>query len=298
MPKSMEERLNAISEQFKVAKAQYDQRFGGIRIDEGEYPSTLQRCELSVRRSDDATCVSVEYLLTGGAFKGFIAFDQMNLDNEWGRIFAIRFVEVSGYEFPDQEDPQFSKKLINTLKAIAKEAANYKIEIRHNGDFLNVIPKELITETATDEDEGNSGGATKKGVKPKESSTSSTEYPNFCEMERKELKKYIRENGLDIRVTAKLEDEQVRDAIREKLGISKEEEPAEKKPAGAPSDDELKVQLLALCKSQKIKEVKRDQSLDDMIDITEGYEFKRDELEDDEIELLEMLQLGDCIKDE
>lgn len=315
MPKTMEDRLNSIRDQFKTAKAQYDQRFGGVKIDEGEYVGCLQRCELSVRRSDDATVISTEYRISGGKFDGYVAFDQMNLDNEWGKIFAIRFVEVAGYQFPEQEDPAFAKKLISTLSAIAKDANEFKIEVRQNGDFTNVIPKELISGGAfvkEDEPESKEEVEDTKVVEKITTATTSSKarkrnepveeekekpvskIPNFDKLDRTELKKFVRENGLDIRVTAKLTDEDLRKGIKQAMGVDEEEKADEK---DVPSDDQLKESLLVLCKAQGVTEVKSSMSLDDMIDIIEGYEMKRDELEDDEIELLETLQLSGCIKD-
>lgn len=322
MPKSMEERLAALTTQFQTAKATYDQRFGGIKIDEGEYIGGLLRCELTTRKSDDSTCLSVEYRIMGGKFDGFTAFEQMNLDNEWGRVFAIRFLEVAGYKFPEQSDPQFVKKIMATIAAIAKEAKQFKIALSYNtGGFLNVLPKEAIAAPITNTTPAavatpapaQAGARARRAAAPvvetppppppvvstpiqaaHTAPAGSVKIPDFSKLDRMALKKFIRDNGVDIRVTAKLTDDDIRTALVKLFPA--EEAATASTEGGVPSDEELKQALLVLCAAQGIKEVKAEMDLDAMIEIVEGYDLARDELEDDQIELLTMLQLTNCIK--
>lgn len=289
MPKSMQERLAEMGGAWGAAKANYDQRFGGVKIDEGEYVGKLQRCELGIRRSDDAIVVNVEYLIRGGKFDGYVAFDQMNLSNEWGRVFAIRFVEVAGYEFPEAD--KVATVLQKTCAAIAKDAGTFKILVVHNGDFVNVQPKALVdSDVPADEPVKNVAQTASAKSVPAPASPASD---NLAGMDRKALKTHIRDKELDIRVTSKMSDDDIRSEIRKLTGTST---PPVPEVPERPTDDELASQLLALCKSQGIKEVKKGMSLDDMIDKVEEYEFVKTEIDEDEVELLTMLQLEKTIK--
>jgi len=290
MAKSMEERLATMADGWSAARAQYDQRFGGVKIDAGEYIAKLQRCELGVRKSDDVVVINVEYLILDGKFKGYVAFDQMNLNNEWGRIFAIRFVNIAGYEFPESADVQ--KLLPKTCATIAKDASTFKIDAIHNGDFVNFQAKSIVSDDgsvpAPETPAPKTTDARKKATAP---ATAPATADPFAAMERKALKEYIREKELDIHVTAKMSDDEIRTAIRSQV------EPPAAEVDGKPTDEELVGKLLILCKSHGIKEVKKDMALDDMVDIVEEYEFSKSEIDDDEAELLETLNLAKCIKD-
>jgi len=289
MPKSMQERLDAMQESWKQSKATYDQRFGGVKIDAGEYLGKLQKCELGVRRSDDVITMNVEYLIVGGKFDGYVAFDQMNLGNEWGRVFAMRFIEVAGYEAPAPD--QIASTLQKVCTAIAKDAGTFKIEVIHNGDYVNIQPKALEDGDAAASVPAAGADDSKPVARKKAAQASAAESDPLNDLDRKGLKAYIREKELEIRVTTKLSDDDIRELIHEAEGTGEAEAEA------APSDEELAQQLLVLCKGHGIKEVKKDMALDDMISIVEEYEFAAAELDEDEVELLTTLQLTATIKE-
>lgn len=314
---SIQERLARMQEAFHGAKAQYDQRFGGVKVDEGEYQGQLSRCSLDVRKSDNALVMSVEYTILSGKFQGFTTFDQMNLDNEWGRLYAIRFVELSGYEFPDDVST-----LDAVVKVIAKQAGQYLIEAKRNGDYTNIIPKQLlegseqVEETAppakedpspkskvasTPKQESKaSTTATKTPVKaaPKEepvSESSDITIASLGTMDRKMLKQIITEKDIEFRVTVKHTDDDIRNAIIQGLGLVNETAAAtETSSDPIPTDDELKMDLLVFCKSHRIKGVDKNMTLDEMLGVLDEYTFPKDELEEDEVKLLTMLAMEKC----
>lgn len=291
---TMEERLNAMTDQFKVARNTYNQRFGGLKIDEAEYIGQLQKCALGVRKSDNCTTMNVEFLIQAGKFKGFVAYDSMNLDSDWGKVFAIRFCEISGYKFPEDN----MAKLIPTCKKISSDKSKYKFLVTHGeGGYANVQVQGIVKgEKLETEDPSKKETVRKKTVtKPVETGTTelNVDYPDFDTFDRKELKKYIRENELGIRVVKDMKDSDIVTTIKEKLGIIPDGIEDVKK---TPDDDDLKNALLTLCVSRSIKNVKKDMDLDDMIDIVEEYSFDQDDLEDDEKELLQTLQLDHCIE--
>lgn len=310
---SLQERLAKMQEAFHGAKAQYDQRFGGMKVDEGEYQGQLSRCSLDIRKSDNALVMSVEYTILEGKFKGFTCFDQMNLDNEWGRLYAIRFVEISGYEFPED---------VTTLEAVVKEIAKqsgvYLVEAKKNGDYVNIIPKQLLSADENGIPENTPAPApepVKEPAKKSESkrktqepaqvpapepvkeSSSGLTVESLKALDRKALKQIIVDKDIEFRVTIKHTDDDIRNAIISGLGLkaTPSSDKAETSAEAIPSDDELKVDLLVFCKSHRIK-VTKEMSLDEMLNILDEYEFPKDELEADEIKLLTMLAMDKCIK--
>jgi len=305
---SIKERLAQMQKGFIQSKAQYDQKFGGIKIDEGEYVGKLSRCSLDIRKSDDSVVVSVEYTIMEGKFKGFTTFDQMNLDNEWGRLFAIRFVELSGFEFP--EDVTL---LDATIQEIAKQAGTYEITAKKNGDYINISPKQMLKEVVEEvvKEEVKKKAVTpqsnsivrdrptkqKEVVEEREENDDSTEITieSINAMDRKELKQLITEKDIELRVTTKHSDDDIRKALITHLGL-KMDLPEEDESVEVPTDDELKMDLLVFCKSHKIKSINKDMDLDTMLTTLENHKFDRESLEEDEIKLLTMLAIDGCIE--
>jgi len=305
---SIKERLAQMQKGFIQSKAQYDQKFGGIKIDEGEYVGKLSRCSLDIRKSDDSVVVSVEYTIMEGKFKGFTTFDQMNLDNEWGRLFAIRFVELSGFEFP--EDVTL---LDATIQEIAKQAGTYEITAKKNGDYINISPKQMLKEVVEEvvKEEVKNKAVTpqsksivrdrptkqKEVVEEREKNEDSTEITieSINAMDRKELKQLITEKDIELRVTTKHSDDDIRKALITHLGL-KMDLPEDEESDNVPTDDELKMDLLVFCKSHKIKSINKDMDLDTMITTLENHKFDRESLEEDEIKLLTMLAIESCIE--
>jgi len=308
---SIQERLTKMQEAFHGAKAQYDQRFGGVKVDEGDYQGQLSRCSLDIRKSDNSLVMSVEYTILEGKFQGFTTFDQMNLDNEWGRLYAIRFVEISGYEFPDDVST-----LDAVVKVIAKQAGTYLIEAKRNGDYTNIIPKQLLESVEAPAVEQkpvaepkavstpkkvetkapapvSSKTAIKAAVKEPEPKETEITIDALKTMDRKMLKQIITEKDIEFRVTVKHSDDEIRNAIIQGLGLVVESVQAEVSADPIPTDDELKMDLLVFCKSHRIKSVDKNMTLDEMLAVLDEYpgQFPKDELEEDEVKLLTMLAM-------
>lgn len=308
MPISMEDRLKNMKKQWKTAKSKHDQTFGGVKIDEGEYFGRLQKCGLAFDQTED-TKVNCEFLIKKGKFDGFVAYTSMNLDSDWGKVFAIRFVEMSGYEF-DTDDPV---KLIAIVKKIQDDKSLYKIECIHKDGYANIRINDCI-EDEDDEIEHDAHPAKKskkstssKGKisknkteefdeEPEEEEEEEEELPfqNIEKMTRKELKFFIKDNEFDIRVMKSMSDKKIKAEIKAMLGTKQDPEQSEGKEKEIPTDVELKKQLLTFCKANGVKGVKKSMPLDDLIDEVEEYTFEN--LDEDEENLLNMLALGDCIQ--
>ena len=305
--------------QMAMTKAKHDQRFGGIKIEEGEYVVTLQKCTLDIRKSDDANVLQVEALIVdgnGGKFNGYVAFDQMNMNNEWGGQFAIRFIEIAGYSFPDPKSKTFGKDLVDTVHAINKDASSFKVAIVHSGDFVNVNFKELLDGAPEQVEEASSGVTKKKttagpakknsGKEEEEEEQESPEVDvsEYEDMTRKELKAFIEENELDIKVKATIKDDKLRLMVAEAMASNEEEDGEETEgetgssEESKPTDDELKADLLTFIKAHQVPDAKKSMDLDTLIEIIEEYEFPKSELDSDEIDLLTTLQLEDSIKED
>jgi hypothetical protein len=113
-------------------------------------------------------------------------------------------------------------------------------------------------------------------------------------MSRAELKAWIAENNLTaaIKVTLKHTDEDVRNMIREYIANQPAEETAEQpadEAVDTAADEAAAAQLndlLVFCSSQGITEVTEGMSLEEITAVMLTYQYKRDEITDDELELL------------
>jgi len=102
-------------------------------------------------------------------------------------------------------------------------------------------------------------------------------------MDRGELKEYIRDKELDVRVTKSMSDDDVRQAILETLSIPDD---AEGEGEGDGSADGKKVEMLAFCEANDITVDENDDADTIANTIIEYAEYQSAELTDGEIEML------------
>lgn len=291
---SMEDRLAAMQDGFEFAKTKKDMTFGGIKMDEGEYLGRLQKCVLRITKKD-VTMMDTEFLSQGGKYDGQVIYKNYDLDSEWGPVFAIRFIEMSGYDFPTKN----VKALPKTLQTIQKDASLYKIECVHsdkghaNFNITDCVEEDEKQTTITKKTSTKATTSEKK-ASPKKTASKKKDTPDLDGMDRKTLKAYSKANDLGLKFKRTMDEETIRSMVKEAVGIVNGDDKDKK---NVPTDEELHTRLLTFCKSQGLKQIKADMELDDIIDEIEEYEFEADELEDDEKELLKMLTLNSCIKE-
>ena len=314
MASQFQKALQQIQEGWSDSQAQYDQRFGGVKLPEAEYIGKLAdfRLDFVKFKGSPTLIVRRKLIVLDGQYKGMSADDMMDLQNEWGLLNLRRFIDVAGYEAPKADEPEAIEAVINT---IAKEKGIFKFDVRHwkQGDGINIVTKAMIDldgegvpqdsspiGSSDEEDEKTLPENTNVKTAKKEVDVDKTKdvkevKDQFTDMNRKDLKKYIKDNELGFRVTAKMKDEEVRTKIRE---LTEDTSPTQTEDNSEVSDEELAKRLMVFAATNGITGLKKSMTLDDMIDICDEYQIAKSEIDEEDIKLLTMLQLDGIITDD
>ena len=136
---------------------------------------------------------------------GFDLFD----DDEWLEI--VEKVKAQ-YEATADDDDDAPKKKTTKKSAVTKSSK--KQDADEDDNFSEDEDDDEDEDEDEDEDVDDS----------EDEDEDEDESDEFDEMERDDLKKYIKKNKLDIRVTKTMSDDDLRDAIREKVNASEDED--------------------------------------------------------------------------
>lgn len=165
---------------------------------------------------------------------GFDLFD----DDEWLEIMEN---VKSQYESEDDDDEKSSKK--KTVKKVTKKEVEVESDDDDAEDEKPVSSKNKKSEPEPEDDD--------EGEDESDDNDNNDDDDKFAEMDRTALKKYIKENGLDIVVKKSMSDDDLRNAIREAVeddnsdSEADEEEADEEddKPKGKISLDDIRKKL-------------------------------------------------------
>lgn len=232
-------RLSKMKSGWASSEQQYKEMFGASDLPEDTYIAKLQDCELSESNAGNIR-VKREHVIMEGEHKGVVVRDGLNLENEYGLVFCRRWLAMLGVDIPENPEE------LETLLAEVKEAAPVcKIRVRHSGDFTNV---DVISVLDEDEEELSSGEA--------EGGEESGAEIDLDGMDKNELRTLVKENDLEIDGWRKMDEDTLREAIREQ--ISGEEDATEKDATEEGVDDGVDLDsldkdgLLALIKENEI----------------------------------------------
>ena len=150
-------------------------------------------------------------------------------DDEWLEIVEAVKEQYNGSSDDDDEDEKPKKKTSKKVeeeedaddeeeKKPAKKSAKKKVEEE---------PEDSEDEDSEDEDSDED-----------DSEEEETDCDEFDDMDRKELKRYIKENELEITVKKSMSDDDIRDLIREAVADSDDEDDSEEEETDEDSDDE------------------------------------------------------------
>ena len=150
------------------------------------------------------------------ALEGLQNFDEENgfdlfEDDEW-----LEIVEKVKAQYESTADDDASKK-----KTTKKSAATKSSKKQDDYDEDDTDDDDSSDDTDDSDDDADEDGEDDEDDDDDEDADESDE---FDEMERDDLKKYIKKNKLDIRVTKTMSDDDLRDAIREKVNASEDED--------------------------------------------------------------------------
>ncbi len=272
-------------------------RSGAEKIPDGEYIAELTKSACGVSKKGRPQ-IAREHIVREGEFKGFVLSDYVGLDTERSFEFLHKWFTALGVDGP--ENPEDLPEFLDELLAVRPIC---RIQTKQSGDFTNVYPIELVSEgnpAEEEEEEEEKKPAQKASVKkskvvepepepePEEEDESEVDEVDFDDMTRAELKAYVKDNELDIKITPKMDDDALRDAIRALVDEEEESSDAEEE-----TDDELSG-LLTFADAHEI-EIEDRSDVQTVKDEISGWEFQEEELTEEEIELLERNELSECI---
>lgn len=227
------ERLKKMKKAWAGSKAEYEYTFGGEKVAEGVYSAQLQDLQLAEskgKRTAGQLYIRREFVISEGEFEGVPVRDMMWIENEKGPVYLRRFIEMCGHECPPEDKPELLEDVLVKMK---KDAPKVKLQVVHpaNFDGLNLRVQGLDdSEDAGDFD-----------------------LDDLDDMNKKELKALVKDKDLDIDGYRKMDEDDLREAIKEALeGESGESEP----DSGEEGEDDLdeldKKELRALVKSEEL----------------------------------------------
>ena len=155
-------------------------------------------------------------------------------DDEWLEIVEAVKEQYNGSSDDDDEDEKPKKK---TVKKTSK-----KVEEEEDADDeeekkpAKKSAKKKVEEEPEDSEEEDS--EEEDSDDEDDSEEEETDSDEFDDMDRKELKHYIKENELEITVKKSMSDDDIRDLIREAVADSDDEDDSEEEETDEDSDDE------------------------------------------------------------
>ena len=155
-------------------------------------------------------------------------------DDEWLEIVEAVKEQYNGSSDDDDEDEKPKKKTVkkNSKKVEEEEDADDEEEKK---PAKKSAKKKVEEEPEDSEEEDSEEEETDDEDDSEEEETNGDE---FDDMDRKELKHYIKENELEITVKKSMSDDDIRDLIREAVADSDDEDDSEEEETDEDSDDE------------------------------------------------------------
>ena len=155
-------------------------------------------------------------------------------DDEWLEIVEAVKEQYNGSSDDDDEDEKPKKKTVKkTSKKVEEEEDSDDEEEKKPAK--KSAKKKVEEEPEDSEDEDSDEEDSEDEDDSEEEETDSDE---FDDMDRKELKHYIKENELEITVKKSMSDDDIRDLIREAVADSDDEDDSEEEETDEDSDDE------------------------------------------------------------
>ena len=155
-------------------------------------------------------------------------------DDEWLEIIEAVKEQYNGSSDDDDEDEKPKKKTVKKTSKKVEEEEDADDE-EEKKPAKKSAKKKVEEEPEDSEEEDSEEEETDDEDDSEEEETDSDE---FDDMDRKELKRYIKENELEITVKKSMSDDDIRDLIREAVADSDDDEDSEEEETDEDSDDE------------------------------------------------------------
>jgi hypothetical protein len=185
-------KLKAMDKGWKSSKQTYKDTFAGVDIPDDVYTAKLQEAELTETASGKLR-IRREHVIMEGEHKGVVVKDGLNLEGEYGPVFCRRWLAML-----DLDAPEDAQDLEDLLIALKEDAPVCKIRVRHAGEFVNID----VTAVVKDDDDSSTDDDSNNDV-------------DLDALDKSELREIVKENSLDIDKWRKMDEDTLREAIRE-----------------------------------------------------------------------------------
>lgn len=182
------------------------------RTPSGDYPAKIIAAKKVEAKESGNMMIVWDFEITSGKYKGRKFRDRHTLVP--AALFNIRnLLEALGVNVPEKTTKLKFKKYVGSEVGISLIDGEYNNKpLSEVDDFLP------ISEVGDDEDEELDDDELDEDEDDDEDDE------DLSEMDRKELKSYIKENDLDVKVTKKMDEDDIREAIEEAEGDEDDED--------------------------------------------------------------------------
>lgn len=189
---------------------------GGKRYKEGDYVGKILSAKRDVSSEKGSPCIKIVLQFTEGRYKGKKITERLWLSNKaLPRIADL--MEILGVKVPKREVEIPLKKLVGKEIGFSLEDEEYddKMRSRVSWDFLD--PDDVRDSDDEDDDDDDDLDLDDEDEDDEdeddEDDDDDEDEEDLDDMDRSELKAYIKENDLDVKVTKKMSEAKIRKAI-------------------------------------------------------------------------------------
>jgi hypothetical protein len=231
----------------------------GEPIPKGMYKCDIETCVVTKPEGKDER-IEVVYVIADGDHKGRKLFDYINLESEAAAFKVREFLEAVGIVTDKKEMGSFEPEKLVGDQVMIRVAHQADTRPEHAGEIQSRVGStHKLGEGDYDEAED------LDGEKPEaESDDEDEDEVDLDELDRAELKKFIKEQELDISVKKSMSDDDIRKAIVEATADDEAEEP---EADDEDEDDEDEIDLDELDRAE-LKKLIKERELE--IKVTKG----------------------------
>jgi hypothetical protein len=265
--------------------------------------------KLTLIAKDDKLSLMRKHMVTDGEYEGDTVTDFMRFqskDSPVSMAYIRRYFETLEVQIPD--DPT---ELPTLVKELTDEGYDGKLRVWYTKgeqrDFLNA----QLLEAYPPVDEGGAGSETVEGGEADapaeaeaeaEAATGDDGTQSLDDMDKEALITLIKDENIPVKGMTRKSVDKLREEIRahDESQEGDEAAPAAEAPAEAAAPDtdaDDRKALVVFAKAQGLEDVNADNTVDELLTEIGKYEYERDKLDKDDIELLESFKLGEVIVD-
>jgi hypothetical protein len=188
-------------------------------IPKGVYEFEVETCEVTKPKGKDQR-IEVVYVIPSGDLKGRKLYDYINLESEAAAWKLRQFLETFGLVTDKKETGEFDPAKLVGEKLMVKVVHKPDNREGHEGEIQSRVGSTFAAGESEEGEEDLDGSSDEDEDDEGEGEGEI----DLDELDRAELKKLIKEQELDIKVTKGMSDDDVRKAIAEALGEGGDDE--------------------------------------------------------------------------